>query len=71
MKYGACPNELVTTLVVVGPQVNVTELAAMAPGVTWLQRGPNCYDFEAYKVGLCQMLGARIGFLQHIPTVMV
>ena len=48
-RYATCPDALVEILVVVGRSVNI---AAFQPGVdiggkvTWLRRGPNCYDFE-------------------------
>ena len=58
MKYGACRDKLVTTLVVVGPEANVTALVEAAPHVTWLRRSPYCYDLEAYKVGL-KHIGAK------------
>ncbi|CAE7734590.1 unnamed protein product [Symbiodinium sp. CCMP2592] len=61
LKYATCPDALVEILVVVGRSVNT---AAFQPGmdiggkVTWLRRGPNCYDFEAYRIGL-RYIGAE------------
>ena len=57
LKYGTCAfDDDVTTLLVVGPSINISELEQLHPShgrnVTWLRRGPNCYDFEAYRVGL-------------------
>ncbi|CAE7029819.1 unnamed protein product, partial [Symbiodinium sp. KB8] len=61
LKYATCPDAHVEILVVVGRSVNI---AAFQPGVeiggkvTWLRRGPNCYDFEAYRIGL-RYIGAE------------
>ncbi|CAE7194168.1 unnamed protein product, partial [Symbiodinium pilosum] len=65
LKYGACHDKFVTTLVVVGRKANVSALIEANLHVTWLQRSPYCYDFEAYKVGLKHIGAKRLRNYDH------